>query len=277
MTKHAVLHGALLAGFITLAGGAAAEPVAVAARPDASNTGVPNGTVLTAYTGPAQNNASNTTFQNLDFPVPGGLGYYIFRGNGITLRNCYIRGGIQFEGDNITIENCTIEGGASLSGTNGVRFRHNQIKKFAGDALHITADSGVTANVLIENSYFHTPTPECGDHADGVQVRGVTKLTVVNNTIDMGPWFQVCGNDVLNAAIFLESANGGNRDMTIDGNYLDGAGITLRLTAGANQRVINNRFGRKYHYRTVWNQSRPGDITERAGNVMDDDNSPVNF
>lgn len=84
----------------------------------------------------------------------------------------------------------------------------------------------------------------------------------------MGPWFQVCGQDALNAAIFFESANGGNSNITVDSNYLNGAGITLRLNPGSNQKIINNRFGRDYQYAAVSNNASGGDITQKSGNVI---------
>lgn len=93
----------------------------------------------------------------------------------------------------------------------------------------------------------------------------------------MGPWFQVCGQDVLNAAVFFESANGGNSNLTVDGNYLNGAGVTLRLNPGSNQKIINNRFGRDYKYSVVNNQTSDGNITQQSGNVIDDNDSAVTF
>lgn len=246
-------------------------------RPSASNTG-PTGALTNTYSGPASNGSSNLTYEYTDFPTPGAPGYYIFSGNNLIFRNCYIHGdGVQFNGDNITIENCIIEGGVSLSGTNGVTFRYNEIYNFTGDGIHLTSDSGPAANVTISHNYVHTPTPNCGDHADGIQIRGVNTLMLYNNNFDMGEWFQVCGLDALNAAVFFESANGGNSNLTVDSNYLNGAGITLRLNPGSNQKIINNRFGDDYKYGVVSNQTSAGNITQKSGNVMDADNSPVNF
>lgn len=251
-------------------------PSNISTRPNSSNTGS-NGT-LTTYSGGASNNSSNVTYENVNFPAPSSPGYYIFSGNNLTFRNCHISGGgILLQGDNITIEQCTIEGGVSLSGTNGVTFRYNDVKNFSGDGIHLTSDSGQAANITISHNYIHSPTPDCGDHADGIQIRGVNTLSLSNNTFDMGPWFQVCGQDALNATLFFESANGGNSNITVDSNYLNGAGITLRLNPGSNQKIINNRFGRDYQYAAVSNNAGGSDITQKSGNVMDDNNSPVNF
>lgn len=252
-------------------------PAGGSTRPSSSNTGT-NGTLTATYSGGASNGSSNVTYENMNFPAPDSPGYYIFSGNNLTFRNCHINGGgILIQGDNITIEHCTIEGGVSFSGTNGVTFQYNDVKNFSGDGIHLTSDSGQAANITISHNYIHSPTPDCGDHADGIQIRGVNTLSLVNNNFDMGPWFQVCGQDALNAAIFFESANGGNSNLTVDGNYLNGAGITLRLNPGSNQKIINNRFGRNYQYGIVSNNAGGGDITQNSGNVMDDNNNPVNF
>lgn len=253
------------------------QPPPQSSRPNSQNTGVPIGTNLSNYSGAVTNNTSSTTFDNVNFPSPSGPGYYIFSGSNLTFRNCYFNGGLLLQGDNITIEHCTIKGGVSFSGTDTVSFRYNNIFNSSDDSLHITSDSGQSANIALTNNYIHSPTPSCGAHADGLQVRGVNGLSLINNAIDMGPWAQVCGQDTLNAAVFFESANGGNSDIVLDGNYLNGAGITLRLSPGADQKITNNRFGRSYYYAPVLNSTNPGDIILNTGNVMDDDGSVLNF
>ncbi len=245
--------------------------------PNASNTGVPAGTSLTNYTGPTNNNSSNIVLENLNFPTAGSPGYYIFSGNNVTIRNSYFASGVLFNGDNITVEHNTINDGVSFSGTAGVTFRYNNVQNFAGDGLHVTADSGPVSNVTLAYNYVHAPNPGCGDHADGLQVRGVNGLSLVGNTIDMGPWVQVCGADVLNAAVFLEDANGGNSSITINGNYVNGGGYIVRLTPGANQTITNNAFGNDGHYGQVLNDTDPGNIVNKSGNYFLSNGNPITF
>lgn len=258
-------------------GGGGSTPPPSSSFPNASNTGVPSGTTLTTYAGPANNSTSNTVFENLNFPTAGSPGYYIFSGSNITVRNSYIRSGILFTGDNITIERNTIEGGASLSGTTGVNMTRNNIKKFAGDGLHITADSGAVSGVSVTNNYINTPTPQCGDHTDGIQVRGTTGLTIRGNTVNLGTWFQVCGLNTLNAAVFLEDDNGGNSNVTIDKNYLNGGGFLLQLNTGSNLKITSNAFGADREFGYVQDDTNPGDITDKSGNYNYSSGSAVNF
>lgn len=245
--------------------------------PNASNTGVPAGTSLSNYGGPSNNSSSGIVLENLNFPAVGGIGYYIFSGSNITIRNSYFASGVLFNGDNITVERSTINDGVSFSGTAGVLFRYNNVQNFAGDAMHVTADSGPVSNVTLASNYVHAPAPSCGDHADGLQVRGVNGLSVTGNTIDMGPWIQVCGADVLNAAIFLESANGGNTNMTISANYLNGGGYILRLTPGAGQTITNNAFGNNGQYGQVLNNTSAGNIINKSGNYFLSSGNPITF
>ncbi len=241
--------------------------------PNASNTGVPAGTPLTAYAGPNTNNSSNIVLENMNFSSGSS---YLFNGSNVTIRNSQFARSVQFNGDNITFENNTVSGGVSLSGTTSVTLRYNNISNFGADGIHLTSDSGQAGNVTITHNFIHSPNPGCGAHADGIQVRGVNGLTLSHNTFDMGAWRQVCGLDALNAAVFLETANGGNSNMTVAGNYLNGGGIVLRLTPGPNQTITNNAFG-VGHYGLVDNASNPGNIVDKSGNYRLSDSSPVLF
>ncbi|HET9411303.1 MAG TPA: right-handed parallel beta-helix repeat-containing protein [Candidatus Saccharimonadales bacterium] len=195
----------------------------------------------------------------------------------MTIRNSKFASGILFNGDNVRLENNDIVDGISLSGTATAVIDRNEIRDYGADGMHITSDSGQVSNVTVTNNFIRSPIPEPGAHADGVQVRGVNGLTFTNNAIDMGVWKQVAGQDALNAAIFLEDANGGNSNITLNGNYLNGGGYILRIGVGPNQQYINNRFGPDGRYGVVHNIAKPGNITVNSGNVMDLTNQPVTF
>lgn len=251
--------------------------------PNYSNTGYPAGTNLQTWTGPKYDSRSNLVIDGYNL-----VGSYTFTGNNVTLRNCNVEGpllsdgkrggsGILFNGDNIRLERCTIQDGISLSGVAGAVIQYNRIHDFGSDAVHMTSDTGQVQNIDFSHNYVHIPDPEPGAHADGMQVRGAKFLTVYNNTIDMGPWKQVNGQDVLNSAIFLQDANGGNSDVTLNRNYLYGAGYTLYVGVGPRTKITNNRFGSNYKYGLVNNTSRAGDIIDKSGNVMDVTGAPVTF
>ncbi|MGC1469377.1 MAG: right-handed parallel beta-helix repeat-containing protein [Sphingorhabdus sp.] len=258
-------------------------PPAGLVRPNASNTGFPAGMALLSWTGPQTDARSGIVIDGYDLPRPSG-GYYIFTGNNLILRNCRINGGVLFSGDNIRVERCEIIGGLSLSGTANATVEYNNIHDISDDGIHVTSDSGQVRTVTIAHNFVHTyvypAAIACNDpHSDGIQVRGADGLTLLNNVFDMGRWQTICNGRFtpLSAAIFLEPANGGNRNITVDRNYLNGSAIVLRIGQGPNTRIIGNRFGRDERFGLVSNDSQPGDIIEKSGNVRDDTGEPVNF
>lgn len=245
-------------------------------RPNASCTGVPSGTVLSSWTGgPNSSSASNVTYDGVNIPAPSGDDHWTFSGNNVTIRNSKITGAVWFLGNNLTIEHSEIVGGVSLSGTGTVSMTYNNIHDW-DDGIHITSDSGPVTDVTISYNYVHDPDPPCGAHADVIQLLGVNGLIVTHNNLDMGPWFQVCGQDVLNGVFQIESTQGPDTNMTISDNYLNGGGYTARFYACSNTSFTNNRFGRDYHYGPVDNQDNSC-FTNKSGNVWDDTGQSITF
>src|SRR5262245_30715415 len=82
---------------------------AITGFPDATTTGVPAGTTLTAYTGPMTINTPGTVIDGKT--INGGL---IINADNVTIQNCKITyntwWGIQASGGNITIQDCDIIG-----------------------------------------------------------------------------------------------------------------------------------------------------------------------
>jgi Right handed beta helix region len=244
-------------------------------RPSIHNTGVPTGTILRQWTGSASITLSDTVFEGVFFPILPPNTYYVISGNNVTLKHCALSGGLIISGTNIRIERCTIKGGVSISGAQIVVLDKNNIQGSTDDLLHITSDTGRVQNITLSGNYLHSPQPACGAHADGLQVRGVDTLMILNNRIDMGAWTQVCGQDALNAAIFLEVANGGNQDISIVDNILNGGGFTLRLNTATNIRVLRNRFGRDEQYGVILNSSADGSVIEFSSNVRHDNGEAI--
>lgn len=237
------------------------------ARPSALNTGYAAGTTFIQW-GFEDVPDSNFTFDSYEFNTTT-RGYYAFYGNNLMLRNCKFNQGVIFYGDNIRIENCDVDGGISFSGSANSVAEYNNIHDFAGDGFHVTSDTGQVSNLVIQHNYVHAPTPGPLDHADGIQVRGSQGLTLYNNVFDLGPWTQVNGVDVLNAAVFIQNANGGNSSLTIDRNYLNGGGVTLQIGPMPNSTITNNFFGTDAQYGDVTNLTNPGDLLDSSGNKRD--------
>lgn len=237
-------------------------------RPNESNTGYPAGTVLKDWTGPKYDNSSNLVIDGYRLN-----GSYTFTGQNVTIKNCDVSGGLTFAvATNVTVERCKIRGGISIASSKSVTVQYSNIYEFGSDGFHVTSDrtSGSTiirnTNITLANNLIHKPTPGCGAHADGIQVRGVDTLVLRNNNFDMGPWKQVCSQDALNAAVFLQDANGGNKDVTMDNNMLAGGGFTFYLGTGPRTKLINNIIKRG-NYGWVNNTSKAGDVIQATNNV----------
>lgn len=252
------------------------EDLSPSIRPNEDNTGVQKGITLESWTGSDYNTQSDVIYDGIEFPSVSS-GYYTFSGSNLVFRNCKINSGILFSGDNIKIEYCEIIGGLSLSGTAAAVISFNNIHNSQDDGIHITSDNGRVSNVTVNNNFIHSFMPACGAHADGMQVRGVDRLFISNNAIDMGQWRQVCNLDALNSAIFLQDANGGNENVTIDRNYLNGGGYVLYIGKGPNTEITNNRIGRDEKFGVINNTSNAGDIIKNSGNVRDDTNEPLDL
>jgi len=252
------------------------DPPANLVRPNAGNTGYTPGTTLRTWSGPDWDGRADLVIEGYDL-TPVAKSYFTFAGNNVTIRNCRINAGLLMGGDNVKVERCEIIGGISLSGTATGSIQYNNIHHIGDDGIHITSDNGRVSNITVAHNFVHTFTPVCGAHADGMQVRGVDGLTVFNNAIDLGAWRQVCGLNTLNAAIFVENANGGNKNVTIDRNYLNGGGFLFDISTCPNTRIIKNRLGRDERFGVATVSAPAADIVDKTGNVRDDNNAPVSF
>lgn len=253
--------------------GGGTTPPASGSRPNTSNTGIPVGTTLTNYTGPTSSNASNVTYDGVNFTATGG---YQFYGNNITIRNSRFASSPVFYGDNLRIERSEIINGFALSGTQNVVVEYTRLHSLRADGIQVTSDTGPATNITLANNLIHDSNPSNDAHADGLQVRGVDGLTITNNVFDMGVFIPVGTGGPKNSAIFLEGGNGGNKNITLNGNYLNGGGYIMYINTGVNYRITNNRFGPDGKFGTILNSSSASTITQWSGNVMDDSGATVN-
>ena len=194
-----------------------AAPVDAAALPAerSTTTGVPAGVVLTPMSG----GTVTTTGTVANRVITGDV---VFTGSNLTVRNVRVTGHAVFRGDDLVIEDSEF-GSWALSGTERVRAaRIDVFGNPAHDGLHVTADAGPVRDVVVADSWIHNPLIANGSHYDGIQVRGVDGLTIRNVLIDLGAY--ASGQ---NAALFLENANGGNRNVLVQGSWLLGGGYTV--------------------------------------------------
>ena len=160
-----------------------------------------------------------------------------FAGSGLTLRNVRVTGTATFRGDDVTITDSEF-GAVVLSGT--ARLTATRIDVFGAsgkDGIHITSDTGPATAVVIADSWIHNPVVTSTTRYEGVVVRGVDGLTLRNTLVDLGAY-----TSQHHAALFLEHANGGNRNVTVTGSRLLGGTYVLASTA-TNVQVTGSVLG----------------------------------
>ena len=179
-----------------------------------------------------------------------------FDEDGLVLEGVHIQGDVVLTGANQVVRNSRVEGHVAFRGTGQVledseigslavsgatQFRASRVEIFGErgeDGIHVTSGRNPTSDIVIEDSWVHSPQVDPDSHYDGIQVRGVERLTLRGNTFDLGPWAPE-----FNAAVFLEDANGGNRDVVVERNLINGGGYSVYVE-GENVSIVDNLFGR---------------------------------
>ncbi len=238
-------------------------------RADASNTGVPAGTRLTASAG-------------MTITQPGTVidgrhitGTVTIAANNVTIRNSLIETStsmypirVQSGANGFVIEDVEIDNmggtgiGIFISGSNGTVRRANIHS--AEDGIRIQGDA-----VTVENSYIHDLQRQAGGHHDTIQIRSGDDITLVGNTLLP---FNASTNDPMNAALQIGSLSGTDQisNLRVMNNYMNGGNFTIN--GGGRNEVDSavysgNRFGRDYRYDVRGNLDNS---VWEASNVWDD-------
>lgn len=270
--------------------------------PDATNTGVPAGTVMrrvpqditsgpgwfwdTRFGGFASTNADGAVLDGLD--VTGSIDV---NNNNVTIRNSrFISSGegnvINLKNtDHATIDSVTI---ATPPGTTGSNRLQVGIKDVYGDNTNTVIKrsnisgwcNGVqTHEGVLEDNYIHDPIYGPGDHTNGFTSNASdTPLLIRHNTI--------FNDQYQTDAISLFQDFGSQAYATVDNNLVAGGGYTIYAGGGGfgvshDIHITNNRFSRMYFPAsggygpyTAFDTGGAGNIW--AGNVWDDSGLPVN-
>jgi hypothetical protein len=239
--------------------------------PDASNTGVPAGTALTAsgdltitspglvenkdVKGTVTINTSNVTFRASRVT---GAGFGMIRvQNGLT---------------GVRIEDVTVDGlgNSGVAGSNGIW----------GPATVLRADiSGVengfvpSSGSLLQDSWIHGLAAPGSPHIDGVQIDGgQSNVKILHNTIDMREWNQT-------STVMIDNYSGAISNIQVAGNRLLGAGYTVYSDGSFNSNPISGVSFTKNHLgKGTWGyamiRGRAG-TPAWSGNVRDDTGAAV--
>ena len=278
--------------------GCAVKPSACG-YPDATNTGVPAGTVLRSVPG----QVSSGPGWHWD-----SRGWVSVDGNGAVLDGLNIPYNVDVTASNVTIKNSLMsvagEGfGISLRHTSKVTIQDSEItgpstgstrlmvgiKDIYGDStgtqilrndIARTSTGVQMESGLIQDNYIHDMGYKSGDHLNGITSNGSTALLTIRH------------NTVLNSfdqtdAISLFEDFGVQANRTIDNNLVAGGGYTIYGGANpggaatSNIHITNNRFSRLYYpnggsYGPVTAYAPGGAGNTWTGNIWDDTLTPVN-
>ncbi len=181
--------------------------------PNSTNSGVPAGTTLTAYTGPMTISTDGAVIEGKI--IDGSLR---ITGANVVLKNCVITyndyWGVDAEGaKNVTIQNCTITGPGDKGTSTGVilgsgNFLGNNI---SGGEHGIVLTDGAS---VVKGNYLHDGGSALADpHIGGISLKGgQSNVLIEDNT--------VIGKDT--SDIFLQNIFGPITNVVINHNYLAG-------------------------------------------------------
>jgi hypothetical protein len=247
--------------------------------PDASNTGVPAGTTLTAYTGPSTISTPNTVISGKT------MGCINVVAEGVVIRNSRI----SCSGSAVNVNDPVLYGKTPLliedseitcnngSGATGVAEAHFTLRRV--NIHHCENGLSVNQDVTIEDSYIHDLDMAEGAHTDGIQLSFghwngssypccAKNVTVRHNTI-------LGGDDAGHFATSAIISNklGPDENVLIDGNLMAGGAYTLFCDqqgfTGINYRVTNNRFSTRYSSKVgYFGASTDCSDEVRSGNVI---------
>ncbi|HUX70066.1 MAG TPA: DUF4214 domain-containing protein [Cellulomonadaceae bacterium] len=296
-------------------GSTAATPVASSSasagvRPSGVSTGVPVGTVLTAYHGDLVITTPGTVIDSLDV-----FGFVTIKAANVTIKNSRVRG--SGPGSfNTGLINCTGAGVVNaviqdvtlapdypsvwVDGVLGHDFTATRVNTYGVvDGFGVYNTSGPAANVTIASSWVHdlsyfSPDPNHPDnqtHNDAIQIQGGSNIQVVGNELDaylstsVGtqsyPYPQAGFGVIVTPNVAPVT---GSR---IDHNWITGSYIPIKLTTGTwgattFGQVNDNRFAHDMRNVPMNGVSQwftilmtPDTTATTTGDVYDDTGAPV--
>ncbi|MDQ0322172.1 Ca2+-binding RTX toxin-like protein [Pararhizobium capsulatum DSM 1112] len=232
-----------LAAMSSAAAPAAATTAATSGFPDASNTGVASGTVMTKYTGSYHVTQDNAVISNLE--VHGDI---VIEAKNVTLKNVKLVSDTEWhalrvmdDATGFTLQDSEIDGvGGTVNAIYG-------FGTFLRNNLHDVENGiNVIGPSVIKDNYIHDMRGGSEAHYDGIEINGGNNIDIIHNTV-INDYSQT-------SAIMLDNYFGGLSNITVDGNRLVGGGYTVylddRFGGGAvddsSIKITNNQIGDGY-------------------------------
>ncbi len=242
--------------------------------PDATNTGVPAGTSLSAYGGAMNITVDNTV---IDSKIITGATALTINANNVIVRKSQITVAtigllVNIQTGSLLIEDCEL----SCSGSQGTCIGPANFTMRRCDLS--SAENGVdvstaaTVNVTMEDNYIHNLISGGGAHTDGIQLgQGSSGISILHNTVLDVPGGNSC-------IIMWDGANPQGDNILIEHNRFVGVGnytiYTPRTPPLTNVKVINNRLGAGA---SGYNGGDGTILTDRSGNIDDTTGLPVDI
>jgi hypothetical protein len=262
--------------------------------PNATNTGYPVGTVLTAYSGPNPITVAGTTINAKEF-----TSCLSIKADNVTITNSYFHatatcniesGFYDTGGNNLVVKDTTFDcqSAGSAGNVQGYLADSHSATLTRLNILRCTDEIFLGGNVggtLVQDSYLHNL--ECyvtaaDHHADTIQYfSGISNVTAVHNVI-YGEADGPCPAGGT-AGSSGWTTGSGNVNVTFDRNLVAGAGFTTRCdeaSGGGNSNFIvtNNRYSRLYYSTVGFFGPQSGCSTQpntHTGNIYYDTGLPV--
>jgi hypothetical protein len=273
--------GAGASGNAAAAGSSSNAAVSCAsARPDASNTGVPAGVMLTTVDHDVKVTSDNSVLDAQDIH-----GFLIISASHVKVTRSLVRGGTATSngagirvtsGSDILIEDTEVAlatPSALLDGVTGANFIVRRANIHGGvDGMKLGDNSRVECSFIHDMTSFASDPNQAGGatHNDAIQILSGSGLTIIGNTL-------VASKDQ-NSAIQITQDFGAVGDVHIDANWADGGGCTFNFAhkGGSSLAVAasGNRFGRDSFYDCPILKSTKTTL-DANGNVWDDTSMPV--
>jgi hypothetical protein len=252
--------------------------------PGASNTGVPAGTSLSAYTGPSNITTPNTVITGKN------IGCIQVSAPGVVIRNSKLscRTASPYV---VTVDDGDITGTPLLLQDVEIDCQ-NTAGTAVGEATVTVqranihgCENGVDANqsITIEDSYIHDLYNSAASHTDGIQLAtghwtgssyapGALNVTISHNTI-----YGVGVDGSLGTSAIIQNSPG-SKNILIEDNLLAGGAFTLYCPSdgGGHSTVIGNHFSSKFSSKYGAYGPSDGCSDETlSGNVDDDTGNPL--
>ncbi len=250
-------------------------------RANASNTGVPPGTTLTAVQGDLVVTDTGALVDAKDIH-----GFLIIEASNVHVTRCRVHGratsgnasAIDVQsGTNILIEDTEVTvdfPSAGVDGFGGAHFTARRLDIHGGvDGMKAGSASTVEYSYIHDlMSFDHDPNQGGGPtHNDAIQILAGTTIRITGNTL--------LPAKSQNAAIQITEDFGAVTDVHIEGNFADGGGCTFNFShKGAASldglTTSGNRFGRNSFFNCPILKSTQTHLVS-SGDVWDDDGTPV--